>query len=185
MVINVVLGFWILSEVLLAFRRRAAKVSRRKGGRGSVVLVFLVIVASIAAANVALFLVPLRFPGDPTIYTAIAAALIVAGIGIRWWAILTLGRFFSVDVALQEHHQIVQNGPYRWVRHPAYTGLLVIFLGVGIASRSWLSLVLVVVPITVFFLYRIRIEEEALSDELGEDYLEYRKKTKRLIPRVF
>jgi protein-S-isoprenylcysteine O-methyltransferase len=185
MAINLLLGLWILSEVLLAFRRRAARVRRRKGGRGSVVLVFVVVVVSIAAANVALFLVPQRFPGDHTVYTAIAAVLIVTGVGIRWWAILTLGRFFSVDVALQEHHQIVQNGPYRWVRHPAYTGLLVIFLGVGIASYSWLSLALVVGPITAFFLYRIRIEEEALSEELGEAYLEYRRKTKRLIPRVF
>lgn len=185
MAINLLLVLWILSEVLLAFRRRAARVRRRKGRRGSIVLVFVVIVVSIAAANVVLFLVPQRFPGDRAIYTAVAAVLIIAGVGIRWWAILTLGRFFSVDVALQEHHQIVQNGPYRWARHPAYTGLLVIFLGVGIASYSWLSLVLVVAPITSFFLYRISIEEDALSDELGEEYLEYRKKTKRLIPHVY
>ncbi len=185
MTINLLLGLWILSEILLTFLKRATRVHKRKGKRGSVVLVWLVIFVSIFIANVALFLVPQRFPGNALVYTTVAAVLIITGIGIRWWAIVTLGRFFSVDIALQEHHQIVQNGPYRWIRHPAYTGLLIIFLGVGIAFNSWLSLVLIVAPITVFFLYRIRIEEEALSEELGQAYLEYCKTTKRLLPGIF
>jgi protein-S-isoprenylcysteine O-methyltransferase Ste14 len=185
MTINLLLALWILSEVLLSFRKRAAKLRRRKGRLGSVVLVWIIIVVSIFAANLALFLVPQRFPGNSSVYTAIAAILILAGIGIRWWAIVTLGRFFSVDVALQEQHQIVQKGPYRRIRHPAYAGLLIIFLGVGISFNSWLSLILVVVPITTFFLYRIKLEEDALSEELGAVYLEYRNKTKRLLPRIF
>jgi len=185
MTINLLLALWILSEVLLTFQKRAAKVHRRKGRLGSVVWVWIIIVVSMFAANVALFLVPQRFPGNSSVYTAIAAILILVGIGIQWWAIVTLGRFFSVDIALQEKHQIVQKGPYRWVRHPAYTGLLIIFLGVGIAFNSWLSLILVVVPITTFFLYRIEFEENALSEELGAAYLEYCKKTKRLLPGIF
>ncbi len=185
MTINLLLVLWILSEVLLTFRKRAAKVRRRKGRLGSVVWVWLVIAVSIFAANVALFLVPQRFPGNSSVYAAIAAILILTGIGIRWWAIVTLGRFFSVDIALLEQHQIVQQGPYRWIRHPAYTGLLTIFLGVGIASHSWLSLILIIVPITTFFLYRIAIEEDALCEELGPAYFEYRKKTKRLLPGIF
>jgi protein-S-isoprenylcysteine O-methyltransferase len=185
MVINLLLVLWLLSEVLLSFRRRAAKVRRRKGRLSSVVWIWLVIAVSIVAANAALFLVQTRLPGNSSLYTAVAAILILAGIGLRWWAIVTLGRFFSVDIALQEQHRIVQEGPYRWIRHPAYTGLLIIFLGVGIAFRNWVSLVLIVLPITTLFLYRIRIEEAALSEELGTAYLEYRKKTKRLLPRVF
>jgi protein-S-isoprenylcysteine O-methyltransferase Ste14 len=185
MVINLLLVLWLLSEVLLSFRRRAAKVRRRKGRLSSVVWIWLVIAVSIVAANAALFLVQTRLPGNSSLYTAVAAILILAGIGLRWWAIVTLGRFFSVDIALQEQHRIVQEGPYRWIRHPAYTGLLIIFLGVGIAFRNWVSLVLIVLPITTLFLYRIRIEEAALSEELGTAYLEYRKKTKRLLPGIF
>jgi protein-S-isoprenylcysteine O-methyltransferase Ste14 len=185
MIINLLLLLWLISEVLLSFRRRAAKVRRRKGRLGSVVLVWIVIVGSIFAANASLFLDPQRFPGNSSVYTLIASIFILAGIGIRWWAIITLGRFFSVDIALQEQHQIVQEGPYRWIRHPAYTGLLIIFLGMGIAFNNWLSFLLIVGPITTLFLYRIKIEEDALSEELGTAYLEYRKKTKRLLPGIF
>jgi protein-S-isoprenylcysteine O-methyltransferase Ste14 len=151
----------------------------------SVVWIWLAIGVSVIAANAALFLVPPRFPGNSSAYTALAAILILAGIGIRWWAIVSLGRFFSVDIALQEQHQVVQEGPYRWVRHPAYTGLLIIFLGMGIAFTNWVSLILVIVPITTLFLYRIKIEEDVLSEEFGTAYLEYRKKTKRLLPGIF
>lgn len=185
MAINVLLAFWVLSEVLLSFRRRSARALRRKGGLGSVVLVWLVIILCIVAANLVLFLYPRRFPGNASAYTAIAAVLILLGIGVRWWAILTLGRFFSVDIAVQDRHRVVQEGPYRLVRHPAYTGLLISFLGMGIAFMNWLSLILVVVPVSSFFIYRIKIEEDALSEELGVTYLEYRSKTKRLVPGVF
>lgn len=148
-------------------------------------LVWLVIILSILAANLVLFLYPRRFPGNASFYTAIAAVLILSGIGVRWWAILTLGRFFSVDIAVQEEHRVVEEGPYRLVRHPAYTGLLISFLGIGVAFMNWLSLILVMVPVTAFFVYRIKIEEDALAEELGAAYLEYRRKTKRLVPGVF
>jgi protein-S-isoprenylcysteine O-methyltransferase Ste14 len=185
MTINLLLGLWVISEILLSLRRRAEKASRRKGSPGSVVWAWLVIVVSIGAANVAMFIFPQPLPGSASVYTAVAAILILAGIGFRWWAILTLGRFFSVDIALQDQHRVVEEGPYRFIRHPAYTGLLIILLGVGIAFRDWLSLILVMVPVTAFFLYRIAIEEGALSEELGPAYLEYRKRTKRLLPGIF
>ena len=141
MMINLLLILWLLSEILLSLRRRATKVRRRKGRLSSVVWIWLVIALSIVAANAALFLFPPKFPGNPLVYKAFAAILILAGMAIRWWAIVSLGRFFSVDIALQEQHRIVQEGPYRRIRHPAYTGLLFIFLGMGIASeRKWKSL---------------------------------------------
>jgi protein-S-isoprenylcysteine O-methyltransferase Ste14 len=185
MTINILLILWLLSEILLSFRRRAAKVRRRKGRVSSVVWIWLVVAVSIVAANAALFLDPPRFPGNSSIYTVIATILILTGICLRWWAIISLGRFFSVDIALQEKHQIVQQGPYRWIRHPAYTGLLTILLGMGIAFTNWVSLILIMVPITALFLYRIKIEENVLSQELGTAYLDYRKRTKRLLPGIF
>lgn len=185
MVIYLLLALWIVSEVVLSLRRRSAKARRRKGRSGSVVWVWVVIIASNLAANAVLFLEPQQFPGSASVYFAIAAVLVLAGLGFRWWAILTLGRFFSVDVALQAGHHVVQEGPYRYVRHPAYTGLLVIILGLGIVFRNWFSLILTVVPITVFLLYRIGIEEAALCEELGPSYLEYRERTRRLLPGIF
>jgi protein-S-isoprenylcysteine O-methyltransferase Ste14 len=174
-----------LSEVLLSLRRLSAKVRGQKGRLGYVLLVWLVIIGSIFAANAAQFLNPQRFPGNSSVYTIITSILMLAGIGIPWWAIVTLGRFFSVGIALQEQHQIVQKGLYRWIRHPTYTGLLIIFLGIGITFNNWLSLILIVVPITTLFIYRIKIEEDALSEELGTVYLGYRNKTNRLLLGIF
>jgi len=185
MTISLLLAFWLLSEILLSLRKRSAKIRRRQGRVSSVVWIWLASAVSIIAANAALFIDPPRFPGRSSIYSAIAIILILAGMGIRWWAIISLGRFFSVDIALQEQHQIVQKGPYRWIRHPAYTGLLIIFLGMGIAFSNWISFILIVVPMTTLFLYRMKIEENALGEEFGAAYLEYRKRTKRLLPGIF
>lgn len=183
--IHVLLALWVVSELVLSLRKRAAKARRRKGRRGSALILWIVIFLSMVAANLAQFLSPWRIPGSASLHTTITGALLILGSGVRWAAIVTLGRFFSVDVAVQEGHRIVSQGPYRWIRHPSYTGLLMCFLGVGFAFGNWLGLALLIVPITAGFLYRIRIEEGALSEEFGESYSEYRAGTKRLVPGLY
>jgi protein-S-isoprenylcysteine O-methyltransferase len=111
--------------------------------------------------------------------------LIALGLAIRWIAILTLRRFFTVDVAIRNEHRVVQTGVYRFIRHPAYAGALMSFLGLGVAFGSWLSLCVVIIPIGWAFLHRIRIEEAALLDGLGEEYLHYCARTARLLPGVW
>ena len=109
----------------------------------------------------------------------------VLGIVIRQWAIAVLGRFFSRTVAVQEKQTVVEAGPYRYVRRPSYTGALVFFVGFGLALQSW-GAVLALVPIfAVVYGYRMYIEEKLLIAELGEAYISYSHRTKRLIPYVF
>ncbi|MEY2496612.1 MAG: hypothetical protein QOD12_168 [Verrucomicrobiota bacterium] len=112
-------------------------------------------------------------------------ALFVLGILLRWYSIIHLGRFFTVDVAIAADHQVVDTGPYRFVRHPSYTGALLAFIGYGLVMRNWASLLLISAPIFFAFLYRINVEERALLAALGERYGTYSKKTKRLIPFVY
>ena len=112
-------------------------------------------------------------------------ALFVFGILLRWYSIIHLGRFFTVDVAIAADHQVVDTGPYRFVRHPSYTGALLAFIGYGLVMRNWASLLLISGPIFFAFLYRINVEELALLGALGERYRAYSKKTKRLIPFVY
>ncbi len=112
-------------------------------------------------------------------------ALFVLGIFLRWYSIIHLGRFFTVDVAIASDHQLVNTGPYRFVRHPSYTGALLAFIGFGLVMRNWASLLLISGPIFFAFLYRINVEERALLAALGERYRAYSKKTKRLIPFVY
>ena len=112
-------------------------------------------------------------------------ALFVIGILLRWYSIIHLGRFFTVDVAIAADHQLVDTGPYRFVRHPSYTGALLAFIGFGLVMRNWASLLLISAPIFIGFLYRINVEERALLGALGERYRAYSTRTKRLIPFIY
>jgi protein-S-isoprenylcysteine O-methyltransferase Ste14 len=108
--------------------------------------------------------------------------LMLLGIAIRQWAIAVLGRFFSLNVQVVEDHRVVDKGPYRLIRHPAYTGLLITFIGISLAVQSLGALLVLLAVFTVSFGYRIRVEEKTLLSELGENYASYMKRTKRLIP---
>ncbi|MEY2438792.1 MAG: hypothetical protein QOI34_177 [Verrucomicrobiota bacterium] len=111
--------------------------------------------------------------------------LFVAGVVLRWYSIIHLGRFFTVDVAIAEKHTLIDSGPYRLIRHPSYTGALFAFFGLGLCLGNWLSLLFVTLPILAAFLWRIHVEEDALTDALGEVYVAYARRTKRLIPFAY
>jgi protein-S-isoprenylcysteine O-methyltransferase Ste14 len=109
----------------------------------------------------------------------------VVGIAFRQWAIAVLGRFFSAAVRVQQDQTVVDTGPYRYVRHPSYTGALLIFVGLGLALQSWGAILVLAMIFAVAFGYRMHVEEEALISELGEAYISYSRRTKRLIPYVY
>jgi protein-S-isoprenylcysteine O-methyltransferase Ste14 len=111
--------------------------------------------------------------------------LILAGLALRWIAILSLKQFFTVDVAIGKDHTIVKKGLYAVIRHPAYAGTLLSFFGLGIFFMNILSLLVVIVPITAAFLRRIRVEEAVLLEAFGEEYRAYMASTRRLIPGVY
>ena len=111
--------------------------------------------------------------------------LFLAGLALRWYSIGYLGRYFTVDVSIAAEHKLVDSGPYRYIRHPTYTGALLAFVGLGFCFGNWLTTLFLTLPIMAAFLWRIRIEERALLDALGKNYRAYMKRTKRLIPRVY
>ena len=104
---------------------------------------------------------------------------------MRWYAIFYLGRLFTVNVAIAADHTLIDSGPYRTIRHPSYTGALLVCLGLGISLGNWLSLIIVVAPTSLAFMQRIAIEEAALARALGDSYLRYMARTKCLIPGVY
>ena len=104
---------------------------------------------------------------------------------VRWVAITHLGRFFTVNVAIAEDHKLITTGPYRYVRHPSYTGLSLIFLGFGLCMLNILSLAAVFLPISVAFIWRMHVEEAALREVFGESYHTYATRTRRIIPFVY
>lgn len=117
---------------------------------------------------------------DWTFYLGIFLTFL--GIMVRQVSIAILGRFFSTTVQIVEDHKVVEKGPYRLVRHPSYTGVLITFIGLGLAVQSLGALLALLVLFTVAFGYRIWVEERALLSGLGQDYASYMKRTKRLIP---
>jgi protein-S-isoprenylcysteine O-methyltransferase Ste14 len=111
--------------------------------------------------------------------------LIICGLCVRWFAILSLKHQFTVDVSIRENHRMIKKGIYRFVRHPAYAGSLLSFFGLGFCFSNYLSILIISVPICVAFLHRVRIEEEALIHAFGSEYLDYRASTKRFIPGIY
>jgi protein-S-isoprenylcysteine O-methyltransferase Ste14 len=115
----------------------------------------------------------------------VGLVLMAAGIVVRQWAIVTLGRFFTVDVRVHAGQRVVERGPYRWVRHPSYTGLLLFFVGVGLSLDNWASLVVLALLPAAGLLVRIRAEERALVAALGDEYRRYAARRRRLFPGIW
>jgi protein-S-isoprenylcysteine O-methyltransferase Ste14 len=104
---------------------------------------------------------------------------------IRFAAIRTLGKFFTVDLAIKNDHRLIKNGLYKYIRHPSYTGSLLSFLGLGFSLNNWISLIVIFIPVLISFIYRIHIEEKLLIAQIGLAYTDYMKQTKRLIPLIY
>ena len=112
----------------------------------------------------------------------VGLALLIGGVVFREWAILVLGRHFSVVVAIEEAHHLVTRPPYHWFRHPAYTGAFVAMIGFHLALGGWGSLLFMLIALLPAFLYRIRVEERALLSMFGPEYQAYMSRTWRLFP---
>jgi protein-S-isoprenylcysteine O-methyltransferase Ste14 len=123
--------------------------------------------------------------GPRTTIFVFGVIFIVLGVALRWYAIRTLGNFFTRDVAVSPDQQVVQRGPYRLVRHPAYSGTFLTMLGVGLAVGNWASLVALLVCVFAGHFYRVRIEEKALIRTIGQPYIEYMQRTRCFIPLLF
>jgi protein-S-isoprenylcysteine O-methyltransferase len=188
----ILLMFMFVGEAVL-MRTRLSGDASQKADRGSLRLLFVIIFASIGLAWWAGRSVPqARFAslldGDSAVVKGLYWAglgLFVAGVSLRWYSMAWLGRFFTFDVAVAADHRVIDSGPYRRVRHPAYTGSLLSFVGVGLCGGNALALVVLVAPIALAFLRRIAIEEAALTAALGGRYADYARTTKRLIPFVY
>jgi protein-S-isoprenylcysteine O-methyltransferase Ste14 len=98
---------------------------------------------------------------------------------------LTLKRYFTYSVAKVADHQLVETGLYTVIRHPGYLRQLTIFLGISISLSNWLSILAMTIPIAIGYGYRIKVEERFMLEQLGEDYLNYQKRTKRIIPMIY
>jgi protein-S-isoprenylcysteine O-methyltransferase len=146
---------------------------------------WITIVLAVIAGILAATRVPAAAMGAAGIVFWLGCALFGGGLALRWYSIVYLGRFFTVNVAIHSRHEIIDTGPYARIRHPSYTGALVAFLGLALTLTNWVSLALIVVPIFWAFSRRISTEEHALANALGSPYVNYMRRTKRLAPFIY
>ena len=176
-------AFYGLSEILISSVLRAR--SGKDSDQGSLKIIWLTVNVCMTGAIVAYLALPsAAFGHNASVYWT-GFAMFAGGIALRWYAIAYLGRFFTVNVAVAADQRVIDTGPYRWVRHPSYTGSLLAFAGVGLLLANSVSLVLTTLPIIIAFLHRMRIEEAALLQGLGDAYRRYMQRTTRLIPKVY
>jgi protein-S-isoprenylcysteine O-methyltransferase Ste14 len=98
---------------------------------------------------------------------------------------LTLRQYFTYSVAKIENHKLIEKGLYKRIRHPGYLGQIIVFIGISASMSNWLSILFMMIPIAVGYGYRIKVEERFMTEQMGENYLKYKKRTKRLIPMIF
>ncbi|MGA2624155.1 MAG: isoprenylcysteine carboxylmethyltransferase family protein [Bacteroidota bacterium] len=183
-IINAVSLAWLVSEIVLS-RVKHSDAKKSKLDAYSLRILWTTIALSVSS-GVFLGLRRIGFIATGSYFISVSGlSLIVIGLIVRWIAILTLRKYFTVDVSIVSDHRIVTHGLYRWVRHPSYAGSLLSFLGLGICFSCWVSTLVVFLPILVAFIYRIRVEEKVLAAYLGDEYGQYSASTKRLIPGVY
>jgi protein-S-isoprenylcysteine O-methyltransferase len=173
------------SEILLGLARRAKAGARSPADRGSTLVLWLVIMPTMFLAFQFEFGWPAAgWPAQPWI-NVVGIAATLAGLAWRWYSIIYLGRYFTVNVEIAADHQLIDTGPYRRLRHPSYTGALLAFYGLGLCTQNWASLALIVVGTTAAFSYRMRVEEVALTGAFGDRYRQYTQRTWRLVPGLY
>ena len=128
----------------------------------------------------------LRFAGFQAPFVFWAGIVIMClGFLLRNWSIYVLGKYFRTTVELERGQKVVRAGPYRYIRHPSYSGMILFCIGYGLLAQNWLSLVVAIVLPTAALLYRITIEEAAMAQGIGTEYQQYQKETKKLIPVIW
>lgn len=184
-------GLALFLIMLWAFGReffltiRTGKGAAGRQDAGSLYVVLLAQWIGMAAAFTIAFTMPFGSLAHGRFWFWCGLALLVAGSLLRQHCFRMLGASFTAAVVVAREQVIVESGAYRWIRHPSYAGGLIGYAGIALALGNWISLAVILVMVLGSYSYRVRVEERALMETLGEPYREYMQRTKRFIPAVF
>jgi protein-S-isoprenylcysteine O-methyltransferase Ste14 len=178
---SILYGFF---EIFMSMRLKSKRNVSKSGDKGSIYLLFI----SISIGYWLSFIIGATKIGRIyhwNTFFAIGSILAIIGLIIRVTSILTLKQQFTYTVTKIENHELIETGLYKSIRHPGYLGQLIIFLGISVTLSNWLSVLLMIIPVLLGYLNRIRVEERFMIDQMGQKYIDYQKRTKRLIPMIF
>jgi protein-S-isoprenylcysteine O-methyltransferase Ste14 len=183
---------WIFSSVMfLAYLPEFLLIGRskpqagEKGDQGSLKVILLAswigMIAGFSVAGVPAFILV----RGQRVWFGLGIACLLLGALLRQHCFRTLGRYFTGDLKVVSGQSVIEAGAYRWVRHPSYTGGMLLYLGTGLALTNWLSALIITGMGVVGYAYRVMVEERALQVSLGAPYREYMRRTKRFVPYLF
>ncbi len=175
-------AIWVMLELRQSLARRPEGVKANWGGE---VLFRLIVGIGALVAGVLSQVAQSAAIRPAVIAFWIGLILFWCGISLRLWSFRTLGRYFTYTVQTSADQPVITDGPYRVIRHPSYAGLLLLMMGVGLLIGNWWSFLCLTVVIAGGLVFRIRVEERALMQNLGHDYRSYAATHKRLLPFVW
>ena len=185
-VLAAVTAVWIVFEIWLVVRDRISGKGKTAKDRGTLYYNFVSIVVGLTLAGFLNGNSRFFFPGGRS-YAGFwfGIGVMILGLALRIWAVAVLGGSFRTTVETHADQAVIENGPYKLIRHPSYSGLILMCIGDGLALQNWLSLgIAIILPLTAL-LYRIHVEEETLVSSMGSNYREYQRRTKKLIPWIW
>jgi protein-S-isoprenylcysteine O-methyltransferase Ste14 len=177
---------WIVFVVCWLLAAFAQKRSIRRQSAGSRILQMAIVLVALSPFFIADekfgFLQKYFLPHLPAIQN-LGIAVMLAGCAFATWARFTLGRNWSGTVTVKENHVLITRGPYAWVRHPIYSGVLCMLLGTVLVVGTFE--ILLAIAGVLFALYlKLRVEEQFMVETFGEQYTSYRRRVKALVPHV-
>jgi protein-S-isoprenylcysteine O-methyltransferase Ste14 len=185
--LTIIIAFSILYglfEIFMSRRQHDGRKISVSGDKGSI----WVLVMSISMGYWLSFIIGAttigRMPHWNTFFI-IGSVMALAGLIIRVTSILELKQQFTYTVSSIENHQLIETGLYRVIRHPGYLGQLIIFTGIAVCLSNWLSVLLMLLPVLSGYVFRINVEERFMAEKMGDRYLNYRKRTRKLIPGIY
>lgn len=174
--------FEIFMSVMQRLKRKSNIVS--SGDKGSIwVLIILIGIGYFLSFNIGANKTGRIYHWNT--FFVIGAVFVIAGLIIRITSILTLKQHFTYTVTEIENHELIENGLYKKIRHPGYLGQILIFIGTSISLSNWLSIVFMMIPVFWGYINRIRVEEKFMYKQMGQKYIDYQKRTKKLIPAIY
>jgi protein-S-isoprenylcysteine O-methyltransferase Ste14 len=171
-------------ELFLNIRQRRKTKAASSGDKGSLWLLYGLITLGYTL-SFAIGATKMGRMSSWNTYFMVGMGLFMVGLIIRIHSMLTLKQYFTYSVAKVDHQKIIETGLYKYIRHPGYLGQWIIFLGISLALSNWLSVLVMMIPVIAGYIYRIRVAEKFMADQLGIDYLNYKSRSKMIIPFVY
>ena len=183
-VFTIIYLIWALSEIFINRFMRSKTGDKKNQDKNSLAFIWLTIVICMTAA----IYISINYYFPISTFQTVGyfgLGLILTGVILRGIVIRSLGKYFTADVTIRQGHQLKKDGFYKYLRHPSYSASLLSFIGFGISLNNWVSLIIIVAAILFAFIRRINVEEKTLMEHFGQEYIDYKKRTYRLVPFIY